>query len=71
MKNILVIDKDRCKSCGLCVLQCKKGLLSLSHEINKQGYHPVMIAEPDKCIGCTMCSIMCPDSVIEVYREED
>ncbi len=71
MRNILVIDKDKCKSCELCIGQCKKGLLSISKEINKLGYHPVCITKPEECIGCTMCAIMCPDSVIEVYREED
>jgi len=68
--NHIIIDKDRCKSCGLCIVECKKTLLHISEEINASGYHPVEIVEPDKCIGCSLCAVTCPDGAIELIVEE-
>lgn len=69
-KNTVVINKDKCKSCMLCVTECSRNLLKISDEINSLGYHPVYIENMEQCIGCALCAIACPDSVIEVYREE-
>jgi len=70
-KNIVVINKEGCKSCSLCIPECSRGIIKISEEINRMGYHPIYIEDMSKCIGCTLCAIICPDSVIEVYREED
>jgi 2-oxoglutarate ferredoxin oxidoreductase subunit delta len=69
-KNIIKIDKEKCKSCELCISECKQGIIAISKETNSIGYHPIYITDQEKCIGCTMCAIACPDCVIEVYREE-
>lgn len=70
-KNIVKIDAEKCKECGLCIVECRPKILSFSDEINSQGFHPVRVAEPDKCTGCTMCAIACPEAIIEITREED
>lgn len=70
-KNIVKINSNKCKSCGLCIPECKQGIIAISNESNTMGYHPVYITDDSKCTGCTMCAITCPDSIIEVYREED
>jgi len=64
------IDKERCKSCGFCVMYCPKGLIQLSKDLNKKGLH---YAEFKKikgidCVGCTFCAVICPDVCIEVYK---
>ncbi len=65
----VVIDEERCKSCGLCVEACPKNLLAISDELNKKGYRPVkFVDEKGECIGCAFCAISCPDVAIEVYR---
>jgi 2-oxoglutarate ferredoxin oxidoreductase subunit delta len=63
------IDVEKCKGCELCVVACPQDALTLSREINKQGYHYAVLVE-DVCNGCKSCSLVCPDAVITVYRED-
>ena len=64
-----IIDKDRCKGCGLCVAVCPKNVLELSREVNTKGYFPVYQARPEDCIYCTICCVMCPDVAIAIEKE--
>lgn len=66
----IVIDKDVCKGCYLCVAACPKKLLRKSSEQNTHGYFPAeFVDEKNECIGCAMCALNCPDVAIkEVYR---
>ncbi|KYO67798.1 4Fe-4S dicluster domain-containing protein [Thermovenabulum gondwanense] len=67
--NKLIIDKDRCKGCGLCVNVCPKKILFLDQEeVNILGYHPV--ASKEGCIACGFCATVCPDIVFTIYKEE-
>jgi len=67
-KGMVVIDKDRCKGCGLCVETCPFGVLVISPEFNRYGYNVATMGAPEKCTGCGMCAQMCPDAAIDVYR---
>ena len=60
--------EERCKGCGLCVITCPKGILSISERINQAGYAIAQIDDMDKCTGCAFCAEMCPDVVITVFR---
>ena len=63
------IDKNKCKSCYLCVDVCPKKVLILSPDkINAKGHHPVEAANEADCIGCAFCATMCPDCIITVER---
>ena len=68
IKGAIVVDKERCKGCGLCIANFPTKTIALSHEVNGKGYNFVYMANPDSCIGCTNCATVCPDSVISVYR---
>lgn len=68
-KGIVVVDRERCKGCGLCIEACPFGVLDFSSEYNASGYRVVYMAYPEKCTGCTICANMCPDVALEVYRE--
>jgi 2-oxoglutarate ferredoxin oxidoreductase subunit delta len=68
-KRLVIIDKERCKGCGLCVATCPFGVLALTSELNRYGYNVAAPAAPEKCTACAMCAQMCPDAAIEVYRE--
>lgn len=61
----VIISKNKCKSCGICVRKCPKNALSIGEEINEKGYKTVVI-DSEKCIGCGACFYMCPDCVFEL-----
>lgn len=67
-KGRIVIDRERCKECHLCILACKEALIVATAEFNSRGYHPVAPKDGEACTGCTMCAVMCPEAAIEVYR---
>lgn len=71
MAFIHVIDKDRCKGCGLCVTVCPKKVLEISDQVNKKGYFPAFRARPEDCIYCAMCCTICPDVAITITEEAD
>jgi 2-oxoglutarate ferredoxin oxidoreductase subunit delta len=64
----LVIDRELCKGCYLCIHSCPLGVLAGDTEINSQGSHPVKAAAPEKCIACGNCYQVCPDVCIEVWE---
>lgn len=64
----LIVDENRCKSCGLCVEFCPKKTLEIGSGINVQGYNFVVQKNKENCIGCDTCGIICPDMAIGVIR---
>lgn len=67
-KGAIVVDKEKCKGCSLCVVACPTNVIDLAREVNGKGYHYAYMAKPDACIGCASCGLVCPDSVITVYK---
>ena len=69
----IIIDRERCKGCYLCISVCPNEVISISKSLNQQGYYPVepKVNEDNGkgCIACAMCAVICPDIAIEVYRE--
>ncbi|MCX5873926.1 MAG: ferredoxin family protein [Deltaproteobacteria bacterium] len=77
MKGRILIDRERCKGCRLCITVCPKKQIEISPKLNTKGYYPANFLEEDipdtgkiECTGCALCAITCPDVAIEVYREE-
>ncbi|HCC71468.1 MAG TPA: ferredoxin [Bacteroidales bacterium] len=68
IKGAIVIDKEKCKGCGLCITACPTEVIALSPEVNSKGYNYATAVNMDVCTGCTNCSLVCPDGVITVYR---
>jgi|APMI01.1.fsa_nt_gi 2-oxoglutarate ferredoxin oxidoreductase subunit delta len=69
-QGTVTFNRDICKGCGLCVTACATHLLVLDEsEINRKGYHPVMITDPARCNGCANCALMCPDQGITVTQD--
>ena len=72
MKNGMakvIIHKERCKCCQLCIAFCPKKIIITTNETNAAGYHFVRVSDDGKCTGCAICARMCPDVAIEVYKE--
>ena len=70
MANKIIIDTERCKGCGLCVIVCPKNGIVISEKSNKNGYFPAE-RNSNECTGCANCAIICSEAVIEVYRDSD
>ena len=64
----IIINRERCKGCGLCIHFCKKKQINLSDELNYRGQHPCVFIDAGDCNGCAICAIVCPDVAIEVYK---
>ena len=68
--SYIVINKEKCKACYLCVDECPKKLLKVSKETHSLGNHVVEFNDPNnECLGCAMCATRCPDlAITEVYK---
>ena len=68
VQGAVVVNKEECKGCGLCVVACPHDVLQLQKEVNSKGYHYSYMANPNACVGCAHCGVVCPDTCITVYR---
>lgn len=62
----VVVDRERCKGCELCIPVCPRQLLALSSVLNGHGCHYPLAQEGKDCIGCLKCTVMCPEAAIEI-----
>ena len=63
-KKTVVINRDWCKGCGICVAFCPKEVLVLD-DLEKACW-----AHPEKCINCGLCELRCPDMAVELEENE-
>ena len=68
-RGTVVIDRERCKGCTLCIPACPPGVLQMSEQRNQSGLpYPELVAG---CTGCGACLWVCPDFCFEVYRYDE
>jgi len=58
-----VLDKKKCKKCGLCIKTCRQNAIFQS-----PGKYPVFIR--DLCSGCGACWLVCPNKAIKIKQEK-
>jgi 2-oxoglutarate ferredoxin oxidoreductase subunit delta len=56
----LLINRQWCKGCGVCVAFCPKSVLELDDK------EKAVVARFEKCICCRYCELRCPDLAIEM-----
>ena len=61
-RQVPVINRAWCKSCGICVAFCPKEALTL----DEQGE---LTLDWGKCNGCGICELYCPDFAINLREE--
>ncbi len=71
MEKKVLVNEERCKSCGLCVAVCPKHVLKISEKLNSKGYHPVELFDNENCISCGFCYLICPDAAIAEVRKPE
>ncbi|HUT67584.1 MAG TPA: 4Fe-4S binding protein [Dehalococcoidales bacterium] len=68
MREMPIIDQDKCQGCGLCVSVCACGALVIVA-------NTVQAIEVNKCLWCTLCELVCPYGAIscpfEIVIEND
>ena len=72
--GIALIDKDKCKSCGLCVSACPRHIIEMIPyeapvivECNSKDFGKEVKAVCQAgCIGCGICQKNCPEEAIKV-----
>jgi 2-oxoglutarate ferredoxin oxidoreductase subunit delta len=65
------IRVDECKGCGCCIADCPTGVLAVSENLNRMGYHPARYIG-EGCIACGICFYACPEpGAITVYQLEE
>jgi len=67
-KGKVVIDRELCKGCYLCIRACPLKLLEKDAEPNSTGSYPAKFAGQEKCIACGSCYEVCPDVCIGVFE---
>lgn len=69
--HLLVLDKNSCIGCNICVNVCPKEALRLSQakienqKVLKMG---VINIDSGKCILCGICAVLCPTNAIKMLR---
>ncbi len=69
-EKVLVILREQCKQCMLCIEFCPKNVLCLTDIYNRKGYHPVTACDIDACVNCEFCERICPDMAIFLADRE-
>ena len=59
-KKGVIINREWCKGCGICVAFCPKQALGLDDE------EKACWVNPEDCITCGLCELRCPDVAIEL-----
>lgn len=56
----VIINREWCKGCGICVAFCPKKVLVIDQE------GKALWAEAEKCVRCGFCELRCPDIAVEL-----
>jgi len=65
----IIIDKENCKACKICMALCPKQLIFSDNAMNSNGFNHAQFKDNNECVGCAICAQSCPDAAItKVYK---
>jgi len=67
-KGKVILNREACKGCYLCIRSCPVKALEKDTVINTSGTYPSKPVEGGSCIGCGNCYEVCPDVCIQVFE---
>ena len=73
-KGKIVIDRELCKGCYLCIKACPVHVIEKDSDLNSSGSYaarPIQASsarESAACIACGNCYEVCPDVCVEVFE---
>jgi len=67
-RGIPIVNKEKCKGCGLCIANCPVNILSKTEDVNSQGAYYTVVTDESKCIACQNCVVICPDVAITLDK---
>ncbi|MDR0568919.1 MAG: 4Fe-4S binding protein [Spirochaetaceae bacterium] len=70
-KGKVLIDREACKGCYLCIRACPGKVLQKDSSPNADGTYPSKAVDAEKCTACGNCFEVCPDVCIEIYALEE
>jgi 2-oxoglutarate ferredoxin oxidoreductase subunit delta len=59
-KKAIIINREFCKGCGICVAFCPEKVLELDDD------EKAVVVAQEKCTACGLCERLCPDIAIEI-----
>jgi 2-oxoglutarate ferredoxin oxidoreductase subunit delta len=68
---VIIIDRNLCKGCNICVEVCTPGTLELVDAPDKWEGSVVQVKDVELCNFCRLCEIQCPDFAIRVVKSAD
>ncbi len=72
--DALILNRDFCNGCGLCIEICPKNAITLKPAVAKEGSLvrlPTLDIDEGKCILCGICAVICPLNALEAWVDDE
>lgn len=70
----LILKRNLCNGCGLCIEVCPKDAIIIKPAITKEGsliHSPTLDIDEGKCILCGICAIICPLNALQSWVNDE